>query len=85
MNRTIEDSKGYDVVCMSFGKEKEKGIDVVEAGKKDSFLIETMEIKLTNCTAQDMRFSKEQMGILQSYRNGRKTRKALEQSKAMGR
>ena len=49
MNRTIEDSKGFDIVCMSFGKEPEREIEVVEAGEKDSFLKETMEIKTGNC------------------------------------
>ena len=49
MNRTIEDSKQFDVVCMSFGKEKQKGIEVVEAGEKDSFILQTMEIKAENC------------------------------------
>ena len=40
MNRTIEGSKGCDIICMSFGKEKErgKGIKVVKAGKKDTFI-----------------------------------------------
>lgn len=46
MNRTIADSKGYDVVCMSFGKELEKGIKVVKAGKKDTFIeAESKELK----------------------------------------
>lgn len=49
MNRTIEDSKGFDIVCMSFGKEQEKGIKVVKAGKKDSFIeADLMEIKAEN-------------------------------------
>lgn len=51
MNRTTADSKAeeFDIVCMSFGKEPQKGIEVVEAGQKDSFLKETMEIKAGNC------------------------------------
>lgn len=48
MNRTIEDSKQFDVVCMSFGKEKQKEINVVESGEKDSFLEQTMDIKAEN-------------------------------------
>ena len=78
MNRTTEDSKKeFDIVCMSFGKEKEKGIEVVEAGEKDSFLNEIMEIKAGNCTALDMKFSKEQMAQLRKNREARKTAKAL--------
>lgn len=45
MSQTSGDSKNYDVVCMSFGKENERGIEVVEANKKDSFLEQTMEIQ----------------------------------------
>lgn len=44
MNQTTADSEKIDVVCMSFGKEPQKGLEVVEAGEKDSFLLETMEI-----------------------------------------
>ena len=44
MSQTSGDSKNYDVVCISFGKENEKGIKVTEANKKDSFLEQTMEI-----------------------------------------
>ncbi len=78
MNRTIADSRDYDVVCMSFGKENQKGIEVVEAGEKDSFLTETMEIKAINCTVNDMKFSKEQMQQLIQARAARKTQKALQ-------
>ena len=86
MNRTIEDSQEYDVVCMSFGKEKQKGINVEQAGQKDSFLSETMEIKAQSCTANDMKFSKEQMEILNANRKARKTVKALtKKSVARGR
>ena len=45
MNRTIEDSKGFDIVCMSFGKEPEREIEVVEAGEKDT-RIDYMAFKL---------------------------------------
>lgn len=52
MNRTIEDSKkGYDIVCMSYSKEKQrgKGIKVVKAGKKDSFIeADSKELKTKN-------------------------------------
>ena len=82
MNRTIEDSKEFDIVCMSFGKEKEKGIEVVEAGKKDSFLLETMEIKTTNATLKDMNFSKEQQKLLRENRDSRRTTKALARMKS---
>ena len=44
MSQTSGDSKNYDVVCISFGKENEKGIKVTEAKKKDSFLEQTMEM-----------------------------------------
>lgn len=82
MNRTIEDSKEFDIVCMSFGKEKERGIEVVEAGQKDSFLLETMEIKTTNTTLNDMKFSKEQQELLRKNRDARRTTKALVRMKS---
>ncbi len=80
MNRTTADSQGYDVVCMSFGKNLEKGIEVEAIGEKDSFLKETMEIKAGKCTASDMNFSKEQMAQLMQNRKARKTAKALEKA-----
>ena len=49
MSQTSGDSKNYDVVCISFGKENEKGIKITEANKKDSFLEQTMEIKAVTC------------------------------------
>ena len=76
MNHTIEDSKKFDVVCMSFGKEKGKGIEVVEADKKDSFIIESMEIKVGNCNAKDI-LTKEQISQLIENRKERKTVKSL--------
>mgnify|MGYP003309265245 CR=1 FL=1 len=76
MNRTIEDSKQFDVVCMSFGKERERGIEVESSGEKDS-LFETMERKAGNCTVKDMNFSKEQLETLKAYRKARKTVKSL--------
>ena len=82
MNRTIEDSKEFDIVCMSFGKEKERGIEVVEAGQKDSFLLETMEIKATKATLSDMNFSKEQQKQLRENREARRTTKALARMKS---
>jgi len=82
MNRTIEDSKEFDIVCMSFGKEKERGIEVVEAGQKDSFLLETMEIKTTKATLNDMKFSKEQQELLRKNRDARRTIKALARIKS---
>ena len=82
MSRTIEDSKkGFDVVCMSFGKERERGIEVVEADKKDSFIIESMEIKTGNCSLDDMKFSKEQIVQLIASRKVRKTINALARMK----
>ena len=81
MNRTIEDSKEFDVVCMSFGKEQERGIEVVEADKKDSFIIESMEIKAGNCTLDDMKVSREQQKLLRENRAARKTAKAIAREK----
>lgn len=81
MNQTTADSqKDYDVICMSFGKQLEKGIEVVEAGEKDSFLKETMEFKAVNCDVKDMGFSKEQIEILQENRKARKTEKSLKRT-----
>ena len=80
MNRTIEDSRKFDVVCMSFGKEQEKGIEVIGAGEKDSFLEQTMEIKAESCNAKEMNFSKEQIEQLIENRKARKTTRALERT-----
>lgn len=74
MNRTIEDSKNYDIVCISFGKKRERGIKVTSSGKKDSFLEQTMEIKAEKCTARDMGFSNEQIAVLRENIEGRKTK-----------
>ena len=82
MNRTIADSQGYDVVCMSFGKEQERGIEVVEADKKDSFIIESMEIKTGSCRASDMGFSKDQIAKLMENRKARRTARAISLAKA---
>lgn len=77
MNHTIEGSKNFDVVCMSFGKEKGKEIEVVEAGEKDSFIeAQFMEIKAGNCTAKDI-LTAEQISKLRENRKERKTKKAL--------
>lgn len=76
MNQTTADSQEYDVICMSFGKEIEKGIDVVEADKKDSFLMEAMEIKAGDCELKDMGFSKAQIETLLENRKARKTKTA---------
>lgn len=48
MNRTTADSRDYDVVCMSFAKEKQKGIEVLEAGEKDNLFGENMIIHAGN-------------------------------------
>lgn len=85
MNRTIEDSQNFDIVCISFGKEKEKGIEVKSKGQKDSFLTDTMEISATNCNAQDMKFSREQIETLKANRETRKTEKSIKRLNAMGR
>lgn len=83
MNQTTADSqKDYDVICMSFGKPLEKGIEVVEAGEKDSFLKETMEIKTVNCDVRDMGFSKEQMETLLQNRKARRTEKSLKRTES---
>lgn len=77
MNRTIEDSRNYDVVCMSFGKEKERGIEVIQAGEKDSFLEQTMEIPAMTCNINDMKLSREQQKQVMENREKRVTRKAI--------
>ena len=82
MNRTIADSKKFDVVCMSFGKEQERGIEVVEADKKDSFIMDSMEIKAVSCKLSDMEFSKDQRAELIENRKARRTAKAISLAKA---
>ncbi len=47
MNQTNGDSK-FDIVFMSFGKEKEPGIKVESAGEKDNILKENMVISVGN-------------------------------------
>ncbi len=47
MNQTSGDSK-FDIVFMSFGKEKELGIKVEAAGEKDNILKENMVISVGN-------------------------------------
>lgn len=79
MNQTIADSQKFDIVCMSFGKEIEKGIQVENSGHKSN-LFEAMEIKVGKCTLKDMNFSKEQIETLKDMRATRKTRKALEKT-----
>lgn len=47
MNQTSGDSK-FDIVFMSFGKEKEKGIEVKSAGEKDNIFKDNMVISVGN-------------------------------------
>ena len=77
MNRTIEDSKNYDVVCMSFGKEKQRGIEVIKAGKKDSFLEQTMDIEAKSCSMDSLKLSNEQKQQVKKNRETRITENAL--------
>ncbi len=77
MSQTSGDSKNYDVVCISFGKENEKGIQVTEAKKKDSFLEQTMEIKAVTCSMDEMNFSKEQREKILENRKTRRTKSTL--------
>lgn len=82
MSQTSGDSKNYDVVCISFGKENEKGIQVTEANKKDSFLEQTMEIQAVTCSMDEMNFSKEQKQKILENRKARKTKSALSKEDA---
>ena len=82
MSQTSGDSKNYDVVCISFGKENEKGIQVTEANKKDSFLEQTMEIQAVTCSMDEMNFSKEQKQKILENRKERKTKSALSKEDA---
>ncbi len=82
MSQTSGDSKNYDVVCISFGKENEKGIKVTEANKKDSFLEQTMEIKAVTCNMDEMNFSKEQKQKVLENRKARKTKLTLSKENA---
>lgn len=82
MSQTSGDSKNYDVVCISFGKENEKGIQVTEANKKDSFLEQTMEIQAVTCSMDEMNFSGEQKQKILENRKARKTKSALSKEDA---
>lgn len=77
MSQTSGDSKNYDVICISFGKENEKGIQVTEAKKKDSFLEQTMEIQAVTCNMEEMKFSKEQKERILENRKVRRTKSTL--------
>lgn len=77
MSQTSGDSKNYDVICISFGKENEKGIQVTEAKKKDSFLEQTMEIQAVTCNMEEMKFSKEQKERILENRKARRTKSTL--------
>lgn len=47
MKPTTEGSKGnFDIVCMSFGKTKEKDLEVVQGATKNSIFNEDMIIKV---------------------------------------
>lgn len=82
MSQTSGDSKNYDVICISFGKENEKGIQVTEAKKKDSFLEQTMEIQAVTCSMDEMNFSGEQKQKILENRKARKTKSALSKEDA---
>lgn len=82
MSQTSGDSKSYDVVCISFGKENEKGIQVTEANKKDSFLEQTMEIQAVTCSMDEMNFSREQKQKILENRKARKTKLTLSKEDA---
>ena len=75
MNQPTADSQKFDIVCMSFGENIEKGIEVKSSGEKDS-LFETMEIKAGDCKAKDI-LSEEQIETLKAYRKARRTVKSL--------
>lgn len=49
MKPTTEGSiANFDIVCMSFGKEKERGLKVVQGASKNSIFDEEMTIKVEN-------------------------------------
>lgn len=83
MNRTIEDSKNYDVVCISFGKEKQKGIKVEKAGKKDSFLEQTMEISAQKCSIDDIKLTQAQIEQVKNNRKVRMTESAIRRKETL--
>lgn len=82
MSQTSGDSKNYDIVCISFVKENERGIKVTEANRKDSFLEQTMEIKAVTCSMDEMNFSREQKQKILENRKARKTKSALSKEDA---
>lgn len=83
MSQTSGDSKNYDVVCISFGKENEKGIQVTEANKKDSFLEQTMEIQAVPCDLGEVVNFENYKKIAENNQK-RLTAHALEMAKKRG-
>lgn len=55
MQPTTEGSKlfNFDIVCMSFGKEKEKGINVVQGAVKTSIFNDNIELKVEEGKLKD--------------------------------
>lgn len=86
MNRTTEDSKrmatlvGGETIPQKDGKIEMPPENAKNAEEVLNHIIAGMfqEIKVGNCKAQDMNFSKEQMAQLQANREERKTSKALQ-------
>ena len=90
MNRTTADSRDYDVVCMSFAKEKQRGIEVVEAGEKDNLFEENMIIHTENSEILENGTMKTEAGKIINFaqvkenKDKRMTSFAIEKAKREG-
>ena len=91
MNLATEGSStiNFDIVCLSFGKDKERGLKVVQGASKNSIFDEKMELKAERGTLREndtlqsangkiIEFKKGSFETLKESRNGRKIAKQIE-------
>ena len=91
MNLATEGSNAinFDIVCLSFGKDKERGLKVVQGASKNSVFDEKMEIKAEKGELRDndtlqsengkiVEFKNGSFATLKENRLGRKTAKQIE-------
>ena len=79
----------FDIVCLSFGKDKEKGLKVVQGASKNSIFDEKMDIRAERSSLREndtleldngniIEFKKGAFAKLQENRNCRKIAKQIE-------
>ena len=91
MKPTTEGSSAinFDIVCLSFGKDKQRGLKVIQGASKNSVFDEKMDLRVErgalneNDTLQSengkvIYFKKGSFATLKENRNGRKIAKQIE-------